>query len=102
LPAHGLKHKLGIAALFAINVIYLGTISGLAYVGKLLLKSQLKNVLFTMSLLKLTKEVGDGSTAFQIALEKEPKTWKELLFPLKFYKKEIAAAKAKQAEAEPA
>ncbi|MCX6773147.1 MAG: hypothetical protein NTV88_05270 [Candidatus Micrarchaeota archaeon] len=48
---------------------------------------------FYNSLLRLTKIVGDPIKAFQISSEKIPITWKELLFPSKFYAKEIAQAK---------
>ena len=98
LHADDIRHKASIAALLAINIIYLGLIAGVGYIGKLLLKSQVRDVLFTRSLFRLTGAVGDASKAFQIALEKEPKKWTELLFPLKFYKDEIAAANAKKNE----
>ena len=62
-------------------------------------KDRLSRILFTNSLRKLSNEVGDPCLAFQIALEKQPKTWNELLRPLKFYKDEIAAAKANEENA---
>ena len=54
---------------------------------------------FYLAIGKIAKEIGDPVVAFQITAAKVPSTMRELKNPLKFYKDEIAAAKAAKADA---
>ena len=47
---------------------------------------------FYNSICTIAKKIGDPIKAFRITKEKQPKTFSEILFPLKFYKDEIADA----------
>lgn len=49
--------------------------------------------LFHNSLCALSKAMGDPYKAFRATTEKPPTSWSAILFPLKFYEKEIEAAR---------
>lgn len=53
---------------------------------------------FHNSLCTLAKKVGDPVKAFRISGEKVPRTLKDILFPLRFYKEEIEKAQAEKSE----
>ena len=63
-----------------------------------LIFDKLDYIPFTRALHLLSKALGDQALAFQIAAAKAPETFWQMIFPLKFYKEEIAAAKEKMGE----
>ncbi|MFA5929719.1 MAG: hypothetical protein WC861_02455 [Candidatus Micrarchaeia archaeon] len=65
----------------------------------ILLSFNFKYIPFARSLDRLSKVLGDPAEAFQMAAVKAPGTFWQMIFPLKLYAKEIAAAKAAKADA---